>query len=78
MVLDIDNSVLNDTTSCERTYACLKGKEHIYCKVKEIVVDKIHFISCLNKSYCNYKVDFGLSQVCSCPTRIEIFKKHKL
>ena len=78
MSLDIDNSVLEETTSCERTFACLKGEEHIYCRVEDSVVDRIHFVSCLNKKYCSYKIDFGLSKVCSCPTRIEIFKKHKI
>ena len=78
MKLDIDSSVLDETTSCERAFACLKGKKHIYCKVEDSVIDKVHFIKCLSKNICNYKLDFGLSQVCNCPARIEIFKKHKI
>jgi hypothetical protein len=50
----MDDCVFEETTYCERTFACLKGKEHMYCRVEDFVVDRIPFVSCLDKKFCIY------------------------
>ena len=77
--MNIDKEVLKQTTKCEKSFSCLKNTNHVYCKVESCVSKKVHFIKCLNNDeYCVYKMAFGTSFVCNCPTRKEIFNKFEI
>ncbi len=74
--MDIDKEILKSTTKCEKDFSCLRDKKHIFCKVEFCINDEVHFIKCLNEEYCTYKMSFGESFICNCPTRKEIFNKY--
>jgi len=76
MILEIDQEILQKTTNCEKNFSCLSNKNHIPCKVKSIINNKVIFVECLNRDYCKYIQNYGNSYICLCPTRIEIFKKY--
>jgi hypothetical protein len=76
--IEIDEDVKKSTTKCEKDFKCLVDNTHNLCKVKESVRDKILFIECLEENFCNYKMDFGYSYTCNCPTRKGIYKKYKI
>jgi hypothetical protein len=74
----IDKNILEKTTKCEKNFKCLDNPKEICCKVEEVIDNKVFFVKCLSYDYCNYKTPYGYSNICSCPTRIEIYRKHKI
>ena len=63
------------TTDCDDNFDCIRNSNHVYCKVENCVDNKVHFIKCLNENYCPYRMLFGHSYICNCPTRKEIYNK---
>ncbi len=76
--MKLDEKILNETFRCEKTFDCLKNKDHVYCKVENSSFENILFVKCLSADVCSYKTSFGTSFMCNCPTRNEIFKKYRL
>ncbi len=74
--MDIDKEILNKTTKCEKDFNCLQNKTHVYCQVDSCLNYEVHFIKCKNEEYCIYRMSFGESFICNCPTRKEIFNKY--
>lgn len=78
MKMDIDKKIINKTDRCKKNFECLKNKNHIYCKVKDRVGETAHFIECVDELNCNYKISFGFSYMCTCPTRKEIYNRYNI
>jgi hypothetical protein len=76
--MKIEKEILDKTVKCTKDFDCLKNEKHIYCKVERVIDNKIDFIKCKEKTLCNYKLAFGYSNICTCPTRIEIYNKYRL
>ena len=76
MIIEIDKEILQKTTNCIENFDCLNNTNHIYCQVENVVSDRVIFVKCLNGDYCKYKLNYGNSYICGCPTRIEIFRKY--
>jgi len=72
ILLQINEQTINETTKCSRDFDCLKNENH-FCSgnVVSCVAGKVHFVNCTGT--CMYKVRFGNSPFCSCPTRKAIF-----
>ena len=75
MKKEIPENIIKETTLCEKLFDCLNSEDHVYCNVEECINDKIHFIKCLHNDYCIYKIPFGNSHCCRCPTRKETRKR---
>jgi len=82
--MEIDEEILKKTTKCPYNFECLNDLKSNYksegsCinNVKNFVSEKLIFVNCSNSS-CSYFMTFGYSVVCNCPTRMEIFIKHKV
>ena len=63
------------TTKCEKGFSCLNGGRENICKV-ERNFDEVIFVKCLHTDSCDYKMSFGYSAICNCPTKKEIFNKY--
>lgn len=74
--MEIDRNIIAQTLRCEKNFDCLNNYKHVYCKVENCVNNSVHFIKCLDNNYCTYKMPFGNSFICTCPTRKEIFHKY--
>ena len=75
--IEIDEFVLKKTNHCTHSFECLKNENHhLIAKVEKCLDGEILFVNCGNRN-CNYKMNFSNSTTCYCPTRKEIFKKHK-
>ena len=72
----IDGEIIKETTECEKNFVCLSSKDHIYCEVEDCISNEIHFVKCKSNEYCSYKMFFGKSMICKCPTRKEIYNKY--
>ena len=73
----IDKSIINTTIKCQKDFLCLSNNNKIYCNVKSFMDKGMDILQCLHKEYCNYKISFGNSKFCFCPTRKEIYRKYK-
>ena len=74
--IKIADSIKEKTTQCVRDFACLTGNTSCMCEVMEDTNRcsvKIKPKSVLSCKY--YVVPFG---TCRCPTRVEIYRKHKM
>ncbi len=73
----INKTILQKTTQCIDNFECLKTENHICLKTKvtSCIGGKVHFINC-DEKLCNYKMSYGYSSICNCPTRKELFNKY--
>ncbi len=77
-VIQISEEILKKTDRCRKNFACLSGEGTELCKVELCVEDKIHFIKCMDRKPCGYRIPFGYSYVCICPVRKELFNLYKI
>ncbi len=76
--MEIDKNIIADTVKCEKNFDCLTGNNHVYCQVESCINKEVHFIGCVDNLNCSYKMFFGDSFICTCPTRKEIFNKYRI
>jgi hypothetical protein len=74
--MEIDKNIIAETVKCEKNFDCLNMNKHVYCKVENCINEKVHFIKGVDN--LSYKMSFGDSFFCTCPTRKEIFNKYRL
>lgn len=74
----VDESIKR-RTECSKDFCCLKdGKSScLNVKIDRFLSGDILFVNCRDES-CEYRMIFGNSVICKCPTRVEIFKKYNL
>ena len=78
MELKIDKETIEATTGCENKYACFLNNLKNCCKVDELINNEVLFIKCLKYKNCKSKISFGISFICTCPARKEIFIKYNI
>jgi hypothetical protein len=77
--MDIDPEILKNTTHCKKYFECLLDKNNSSClkvHVTHCVGAKVLFVKCANH-LCRYNMNYGTKIICHCPTRLEIYKKHR-
>ncbi len=77
MQFKISVDILNETVLCRKNRSCLYGSKDCLCEVEDSFNNKIIFIKPVNKAMCDYRMSFGFSYVCNCPTRKEIFNIYR-
>jgi len=72
----IHKSILEETVHCRKDFECLKNDNSLCItkKVENCVDGRILFLKC--NEMCSYKMTYGNSAICNCPTRKEIFRKY--
>ena len=73
--MEIKKEILDKTVHCTKDFDCLKNN-NICCIVVHCVNKEVHFVECRQDCSCSYRVNFGNSYICSCPTRKEIYNKY--
>lgn len=74
----IDEETRNKTTLCAEKQLCLSGPKAVACPVQYMIEEVVLFVDKKNKKGCNYYLPYGLSGICMCPVRKELFKKYKI
>jgi len=77
MPYKIDNTVMNITTKCDRDFSCLAGDDGCICEIIDKVGKRVTFVS-YRQVICNYRMQFGGSYLCQCPTRAELNDKYDI
>lgn len=76
--IEISEEVRRATTKCSKDFCCLTEATRDLCPLESIIADKLFFIKPKDDKPCKYMESFGLGKYCTCPTRAEIYRKHKL
>jgi hypothetical protein len=84
MKYKIDEETLQQTTKCENNFACLSDECPNICGVLRAVGTQLIITSCTDScAKCAYCVCFNpadppaISEAfCTCPVRVELFKRH--
>ena len=76
MKFSIDESILNATLKCKDSFACINGGKDCFCEAEQMVSDKVLFVKPNKNIACSYMKYFGDSLYCTCPTRMEIYRKY--
>ena len=81
MSVKVPDDVLKVTTKCPHSFSCLtpgQYNEHKMCEVEHIIGTNILFLRDTQQAGCPYRLTFGNSQTCICPTHYAIGRmKHK-
>lgn len=77
MTLRIVPEILDQTTKCRFSFACLKGKPEDVCPV-DYVTGELSFLKGARRCHCSYQTPFGESLICTCPTRNEIYQCYEM
>jgi len=77
MDIKIPRNILEQTTECKKNFSCLAEDTRNVCEGIHVNGENVLFIKKDPKS-CNYKIPFGSSYICSCPTRNELYKKYNI
>ena len=76
LTFEIDEKILKATTTCAHHFGCSENENHpCLAKVEDCVSREVHFVNCPRQ--CSYRMNYGNSVICHCPTRKEIFNNYK-
>ncbi len=76
---EIEKSLVDLADKCPGGHPCLDGKESLHCRVSFSVEkgeDEYIFIKCPEGGGCSYRLSFGQTHVCTCPVRMQIYRKY--
>lgn len=74
--ITVDEATRRATTHCDKHLSCLAEPATPLCRVKQCVQGKVHFIECVDRLVCSYRMSFGNAFVCNCPVRKEIYDQY--
>jgi len=75
----LDADILNEANHCRRSFSCLIGDNTCLCEVERLIDHSLLFIKPAANNICNYKMSFGYSAYyCSCPARVELYKRYNI
>ncbi len=75
--LEVSADTLKKTEKCRNNFACLDGKDNCLCEIEDSFDSRVLFVKAGNRP-CDYKMSFGYSYVCNCPTRKELYSRYKV
>jgi len=78
--IKIDNFVLRKTTKCEHNFSCLSEDYPTpFCEVIAYnTLSKVVKVKPKADRSCPYILALNTLRYCLCPTRVELYKQHKI
>jgi len=80
MAFKIDAKIIARCHMCNKGLSCLTGEVSALCPVDKFISREGReavFVKCEETEYCNFRIPFGMcGHGCTCPVRIEIFKRY--
>jgi len=74
---DISREILDCASECLNHLACLVGTGPL-CKVKKYEEGHVLFVKSHGHQNCPFSIPVRKDCVCTCPVRVEIFRKYKV
>jgi hypothetical protein len=74
MTFTVSDETLKRTTHCQLALQCLSNEDGPSCEVKHAEgLDSVLFLRKGTDAFCYY---FEANRLCTCPVRIELFKRY--
>jgi len=77
MKLIVTDEIRQSADLCKKSFDCLYKQEDL-CKVTSTMNENVMFVHCLSGRNCAYKHYLEERVICTCPVRLELFKKYKI
>jgi hypothetical protein len=79
MAYQVSDKIRKQTTKCSYNFTCLNNDTWDTCSIERDVQRAFLAVKTKsNKSTCPYWFSYGSSYHCTCPTRLEIYKRYKI
>ena len=81
MSVIVPKEILKATTKCPHSFSCLESGmcgERKMCEVSYAIGPYILGLKSKEPDNCTYRVAFGFSQLCNCPTHFTLYRMQKL
>jgi hypothetical protein len=72
----VDKAVRHLTVHCLKDFSCFSGDESCLCDLEALKEEDIVEIKSKPKIACKYCISLEGDNYCTCPTRVEIFKRY--
>jgi hypothetical protein len=76
--MEVNSSILKNTTKCKNNFSCLTGEKECLCEVRASSGHNSLLIYPKSDRDCFYLNPFGSSFFCFCPTRNETYNRYKI
>ena len=77
MNIEIPENIIDKADRCSKNHICT-GDGGELCKVVCYMKDNLCFVKCLNAGDCSYLEPHVKTKLCTCPVRIEIYKRYRI
>ena len=76
MEIKIPQDIIHKATKCSKNFRCLSVDTHSLCKVVCSMNNDILFVKCMDDNDCSYFEPHDKTKLCTCPVRIEIYRRY--
>ena len=73
----ISREIIDSASECLNQLACLSGTRKM-CKVKKHEAGRVMYVRSCGHENCPFAIPLGADCVCTCPVRVEIFRKYRV
>lgn len=73
----ISQAIIKSASDCRYHLACLSGARPI-CKSETNEDVRVMFVKNRNHQNCSFAIPLGTDCICTCPVRVEIFRKYRV
>ena len=67
---------LAQTSDCIVSHKCLTDPKNIVCKAEYFLAQQELFVKEKPGRHCNRYLAYGISGICRCPVRVELYKRY--
>ena len=78
MELYVSDEIKLCVSKCCNSFECLTWQKDKFCKVTSMVNDNMLYVHCQYGKECNYQHTVDERTLCTCPVRLEVFKKYNI
>ncbi len=75
---EINTDIIEKTTKCPRDFQCLNDHGRPNCKIENVYVGEVLFVTCSSNLNCFYNLTHGVGNMCLCPTIAELYGKNRI
>jgi len=75
--INISQTILDSASECLNQQVCLSGGKAM-CKVKKHEESRVLFVKQHGHLNCPFSIPLGADCICTCPVRVEIFRKYRV
>ena len=74
---NISQAIIDSASECPNRLACL-SRIGTMCKIKKHEEARVMFVRRHGHQNCPFAIPLGADCICTCPVRVEIFRKYRV